>query len=194
MAVLMTLEVPGGTTAHYDRTRELLGPVREGQTPPGLIAHACGVTDDGLLIVDVWESTSLLDDFVQTRLKAALAGAEMPEATVHIAPVHELLFGSGKEPNVLILLETLGLTTEEYDGVTAKMPSHAGAGETHPSVMHAAATEPDEFRIAGLYDSEDTYKEFAQAQMAPAVDNPHHFVLRMWPVYDCVLAQPRTPA
>jgi hypothetical protein len=105
--------------------------------------------------------------------------------------VHDLLFGTGTEPNVLVLFEALGLTTEAYDAIVAKMPSHAGRGTSHPSVMHAAGFEPDGIRIADLWDSEEAYREFVQSQLLPAVDDPRHFVLRVWPVHDCVLAHSR---
>jgi hypothetical protein len=187
MAVLMTLDVPG-TTAQYDWANEILGIAGPNDAPSGLIAHTCAVTDDGIVVVDVWESTRSLDDFAQNRLGAALAEAGMPEGTWNVAPVHELVFGAGKEPNVLVLLTALGMTAEAYDGIVAKMPSHAGGGESHPAVMHAAAVDSDGVRIAALYDSEEAYAEFTQNELLPAVDSPRHFVLRTWPVYNCLLA------
>jgi hypothetical protein len=30
--------------------------------------------------------------------------------------------------------------------------------------------------------------EFAQTQLLPAVENPRHFVLRVWPVHNCFRA------
>jgi hypothetical protein len=188
MAMLMTLEVPGGTTALYDRANEIMRIAGESDAPTGLIAHTCAVTDDGIVVVDVWDSTRSLDDFAQNRLGAALAEAGMPEGTWGVAPVHDLLFGSGTEPNTLVLLHALDMTTDVYDAIVAKMPSHQGDGASHPSVMHAAAAGDDGFRIAALYDSEEVYTDFAQGEMLPAVDNPLHFVLRMWPVHSCLLA------
>jgi hypothetical protein len=194
MAVLMTLDVPGGTTEQYDRMKERAGIAKDTGAPSGLIALACGVTDEGIVVVAVWDSDGALDGFVRGRLDAALAEAGMPDGERRTLPVHDLLFGTGKEPNVLVLFEALGLTIDAYDAIVAKMPSHAGDGETHPSVMHAAAFEPDGFRIADLWDSEEAYREFVRSQLLPAVDDPRHFVLRVWPVHDCVLAQRRAPS
>ncbi len=194
MAVLMTLEVPGGTTAQYDRTNEIIGIAGEDDAPPGLIAHTCAVTDDGIVIADVWDSVSSLDEFAQDRLGAAFAEAGMPVAVPRISPVHHLVFGTGTEPNVLVLLNVSGLTTDEYDALVARMPSHAGSGENHPAVLLVAAEDPDGFRIAGLWDSEAAYMEFAQSQLLPQVDDLRHFVLRVWPVYNCLRAQPRADA
>ena len=194
MAVLMTLDVPGGTTAQYDRTNEIMGVAGADDAPAGLIVHVCAVTDDGIVIVDVWDSVSSLEDFAETRLGPAFVEAGMAAAAPHISPVHDLIFGTGKEPNVLVQLHATGLTTEAYDALVAKMPSHADGGESHPSVIHVAAFEPDGSHVASLWDSEAAYMEFAQSQLLPAVDNPRHFVLRVWPVHNCFRAQPRTEA
>jgi hypothetical protein len=193
MAVLLTLELPGGTTAHYDQAKETAG-LGEGDAPPGLIAHVCAVTDDGLEIVEVWDTVNALDDFVRHRLNPALAEAGIADGTPRISPVHDLIFGTGKEPNILIRLDVFGLTTEAYDGIVAKMPSHDGSGESHPAMLYVGAADPDTFRVASLYGSEEEYKEFATTQMLPAVDNPRHLVLRAWPVHDCLVARSRASA
>ena len=146
------------------------------------------------MIADVWDSVSSLDEFAQDRLGAAFAEAGMPAAVPRISPVHHLVFGTGTVPNVLVLLNVSGLTTDEYDALVARMPSHAGGGENHPAVVIVAAEDPDGFRIAGLWDSEAAYMEFAQSQLLPQVDDLRHFVLRVWPVYNCLRAQPRADA
>jgi hypothetical protein len=167
MAVLMTLEVFGGTTAKYDRANEILGIADVHDAPPGLISHVCGVTDDGILVADVWDSVMSLDDFARNRLQAALEQAEMPEATPHVSPVHNLLFGKGTEPNVIVLIEMPGFTTDVYDAIVARMPAHAGNGENHPAVMHVAAVETDgHLRIADLWDSAESFSDFVQSQIA----------------------------
>jgi hypothetical protein len=192
MPVLMTLEVPGGTTAQYDRANAVMGLAEDGDFPRGLVVHTCAVTDDGIVVVDVWDSASALEDFGRDRLSAALAEAGLAMATPRISPVHNLLFGTGKEPNVLVLLHVSGVTTDEYDALVARMPSYAGGGENHPAVLHVAAVEPDGLHTAGLWDSEAAYKEFAQSQLFPAIASRRHFVLRVWPVHNCIRALPRT--
>jgi hypothetical protein len=188
MAVLVTLDVPGGTTAQYDRALQLVG-LADNDAPAGLVSHACAVTGDGIVVADVWESEASFDEFVRDRLGAALAGSGMPEPVRQVTPVHDLIFGRGEQPNVLVLLQAPGLTTGDYDAIVAKMPSHDGNGESHPAVVHAAASDPDGFRIADLYDSEAAYQEFAQNEMLPAIGDPRHFVLRVWPVHRSLLPQ-----
>ena len=105
--------------------------------------------------------------------------------------MHRLLFGMGKEPNVLVLLHAAGVSTDEYDGLVGKMPTYAGSGENHPSVMHVAASEPEGLYTAGLWDSEPAYKEYAQTQLLPVITSLRHFVLRVWPVHNCLRSRPR---
>jgi hypothetical protein len=192
MHVLMTVEVPGGTTAQYDRTNAVIGIAGEGDLPPGLVVHTCAVTDDGIVVLDVWDSASALEDFARDRLAAALAEGGLAGATPRISAVHKLLVGTGKEPNVLVLLHASGVTADEYDALVARMPSYAGGGENHPAVIHVAAVEPDGLLTAGLWDSEEAYKEFTQSQLFPAIANLRHFVLRVWPVHQCLRAQAPT--
>ena len=185
MAVLMTLEVPGGTTAMYDRTNEILGIAGAQDAPPGLVSHVCGETDDGILVVDVWDSLTALDEFARNRLGAALERAGMPDATPWTSPVHNLLFGAGKEANVIVLVDMAGFTTEAYDAMVAKMPAHVGSGENHPAVMHVAAVEPDgNVRVADLWDSAEAFGEFARTQLAAvAGDDMPPLTPRIVPVY-----------
>jgi hypothetical protein len=192
MAVLMTLEAPGGTTAQYDRANAVMGIAEAGDLPPGLVVHTCAVTDDGIEVVDVWDSVSALDDFAHNRLSAAFKEAGLAGATPRISPVHQLLFGTGKEANVLVLLNAAGVTTDDFDALVARIPFYADGGRNHPSVMSVAAFDPDGVRIAGLWDSEAAYQEFARSQLFPAIQSLRYFVLRVWPVYNHLRAHPGT--
>jgi len=165
MPVLMKLEVPGGTTAQYDRTNEIA--LDDGAAPDGLISNACGVTDDGLLIVDVWESAEAFGRFVEERLGAALAEAGMPEAEPQLMPVHNLLVGTGSDPQVIVVIDGSGMTTDVYDGVADQMEAHTSG--THPASVHVAAVKDDgTVLVCDLWDSPESFGAFAQEQIAPA--------------------------
>jgi len=94
MPVLMILEVPGGTIAQYEKTNEILGVMSDDTAPDGLISHACGEVDGGILVVDLWQSEGALNTFVTTRLRAALTAAGMPEAHPRIVPTHNTIRGA----------------------------------------------------------------------------------------------------
>ncbi|MFJ9429499.1 hypothetical protein ACIRQY_07515 [Streptomyces sp. NPDC101490] len=56
MAVIVTIEIPGGTREQYEKTTRSLGET-DWFPPAGLLAHAAGPDGDGgWRIVDFWES------------------------------------------------------------------------------------------------------------------------------------------
>jgi hypothetical protein len=69
MAVIKVFDITGATEAQYVATCDKLtggnGVVRkkEDWPVPGLISHAAGPTDDGWLVVDVWESDAAFEAF-----------------------------------------------------------------------------------------------------------------------------------
>ena len=81
----MMLEVPGGTIEQYERANELMGITGEDDAPAGLVSHVAAVTEDGIVIADVWESEAALGTFFEDRAGAALAEAGMPQAQPRIA-------------------------------------------------------------------------------------------------------------
>jgi len=86
VAILMVMDVPGGTTGQYDHVLELLPAGR----PPGLISHVCAPTDRGLLVVDVWETQEDLDAFfVSGGFSAALKEAGIVEVQPRVYAIHD---------------------------------------------------------------------------------------------------------
>ena len=77
MAVLMMLELPGATPEQYDRANEILGIAGDEDAPDGLISHAAGLTDEGMVIVDVWDSPESRDKYrlsdVESQRRQAMA-------------------------------------------------------------------------------------------------------------------------
>jgi hypothetical protein len=67
MAIAVILDFPGGTLERYDqvtgRILDAMG-VKPGATPPGGIFHWVAGTDDGIRIVDVWETREHFDRWV----------------------------------------------------------------------------------------------------------------------------------
>jgi hypothetical protein len=87
MPVMMMVEAKGATAEQYDKTNEIMG-VSSGSGIPGLICHSAALTDDGIQIVDVWESEEAFQDFLQNRLGPALGQVSMPPAEPRILPIH----------------------------------------------------------------------------------------------------------
>ncbi len=87
MATIMQMHWREATPDQYDQTRERVGWDRD--VPAGAKLHVSGFADDGLHVVDVWESEQAFGDFMQQRLQPAIAeiGIEgQPE--VKFFPLH----------------------------------------------------------------------------------------------------------
>jgi hypothetical protein len=92
MAVAYEMRFAGATLEQYDRIVELMGYASGGEGEPGGLFHWVTMTDDGLLIVDVWESDEAFERFGREKLapttaQAGVAGA--PDITRH--EVHNYL-------------------------------------------------------------------------------------------------------
>lgn len=75
MSIVMVLEVPGATSEQYDEVNRTIGVYGAADAPEGLISHVCAVTDEGLLICDVWRSEEELEAFVESKVGPALLAA-----------------------------------------------------------------------------------------------------------------------
>ena len=169
MALLMIMETPGGTTDQYEKVNEIMGIRGDEDAPDGLIQHLCARSDDGVVVADVWESQEALDRFFEERLGAALQQAGLgSDSPPRIMPVHNRMTGKGTEPNLLILIEADGLSTDQYDQMASRMPAHADGGSDGPWFAHTAATKDGGIVVADVWDSAESFGQFAEAQIGPA--------------------------
>ena len=170
MAVLMILEVEGGTADQYDRVDELLGGLSPENAPEGLVSHTAAVTDTGLLVADVWESAEDIQRFFEAQLGAALKGAGVePSSPPRVLPVHNHLHGKGREEAVLVLVELEGMTAADYDALTASMSAHGDDGSGHPAVSHVAALTDTGLVAFDVWGSEEEFAKFGKEELAPRV-------------------------
>jgi hypothetical protein len=75
MAVGMLLAGPGITRESYVQlTEEMFGgyPMRDDQSPDGLLVHTAGASDQGWYIYDIWESQEAFGRFVESQLGPAI--------------------------------------------------------------------------------------------------------------------------
>jgi heme-degrading monooxygenase HmoA len=171
MAVLMMLEVPGGTAEQYGQANEIMGIQGDDDAPDGLISHIAARTDDGFLIADVWTTEDAMQAFFEERAGAALAQAGMPQAQPRIAPVHNhIAQGAGTEANYAVIIEIDDLSPDDYDQLISGMGAvHAAGGANHPAVSHlAAVTDDGGMIVVDVWESPEAFEEFATTTIAPA--------------------------
>ena len=83
MPVAIEMNFRGATSDQYDRVLELMG-LTSGNIPPGALFHWTAKTDDGLRVVDVWETREQFDRFAQEQMGPFTQQAgftEPPETT-----------------------------------------------------------------------------------------------------------------
>ena len=92
MPVAVEMNFRGATLDQYDQILEKMGLTPGGSTPPGAISHWVASSDDGIRVVDVWESRDVYDRFAQEQIgpySAEVGITEAPEATFY--EVHSFL-------------------------------------------------------------------------------------------------------
>jgi hypothetical protein len=173
MAVLVMLEVAGGTVEKYAEINELLAIGDDDDAPDGLIYHVAAVADDGLVMADLWRSKEDFERFFGERAGEAMARAEIAEADITrtVAQVHDHTDGTGSEEATLVIIEADDLTPELYDQMRSEMPSHA-EGNNHPAVAHIAAVKEDGgFVVVDVWESPEAFAAFAQSEIGPASES-----------------------
>ena len=80
MAVSIIMDFRGATLGQYDQILERMGLTPGGDTPPGAIFHWVAKTDDGIRVVDVWETREQFDQFANEQIGpfSAEAGIDAP--------------------------------------------------------------------------------------------------------------------
>jgi hypothetical protein len=92
MAVAVQMDFEGGTLAQYDEIVARMGFAPRGAGAPGGLFHWAAETDDGIRVVDVWESREQYEAFAQSSIGplAQEAGVTEPP-TVTYYDVHNYL-------------------------------------------------------------------------------------------------------
>lgn len=162
-------EIPEMTLEQYDRLFEEMGVRGAEDVPAGLLSHAAGDTGEGVLTAGVWAYMERLNIFWAEWLAPAIVKEGLPQVVPRLLPVHNMILrGAGREPGVIVLLEIDGLAPETYDELVAALDAHAGDGSGHPAVSHVAAQTAGGMVIVDVWDSPESFRRFAEEQIAPA--------------------------
>ena len=68
MAVAFKMKFEGATLEQYDRVMELMGLDQGDAAPEGAVFHWVAPTDDGIIVVDVWESDEQFNRFAEEQI------------------------------------------------------------------------------------------------------------------------------
>jgi hypothetical protein len=86
MAVAVEMNFRGATMEQYDQILQKMGLTPNGATPPGALFHWVAPSDDGMRVVDVWESREAFDQFAQEKIgpySAEVGITDPPETTFY---------------------------------------------------------------------------------------------------------------
>ncbi|MGH8992483.1 MAG: hypothetical protein ACRDZ7_13335 [Acidimicrobiia bacterium] len=89
MAVTYIFEVPGAGREQYDAVMARLGP----DNPAGRIYHVAGPTEDGWMVVDVWESNEAFEQFLAEDLIPAARASDFFASLPLTFPAYNIVKG-----------------------------------------------------------------------------------------------------
>src|SRR5262245_17048829 len=92
VAVAVEMSFRGASLEQYDQIIRKMGLTPGGATPPQAISHWVAKTDEGIRVVDVWETQEAYDEFAQAQIgpyAAEVGITELPEMRVY--EVHNYL-------------------------------------------------------------------------------------------------------
>ena len=68
MAVAFKMKFEGATLEQYDRVMELMGLDQGDTSPEGSVFHWVAATDNGIIVVDVWETDEHFNKFAEEQI------------------------------------------------------------------------------------------------------------------------------
>jgi len=94
VAVAVQLDFPGVTLEQYDQAIERMGMLRGGPASRGELFHWVAKTDDGIRVIDVWESREAYEKFAEmTMIPVAPEVGVFDRPKVQFFEVHNYLAG-----------------------------------------------------------------------------------------------------
>ncbi len=79
-------DIPGATLDQYDQVNDEVS----SEKPEGVHAHIAGMTEDGLRVIEVWDSTEAIQRYLESGLGEAMDRANLPEPKITDFEVHKL--------------------------------------------------------------------------------------------------------
>lgn len=110
MAVAIEMDFQDATLEQYDGVIERMGLVPGGRAPAGAISHFAAATDEGLHVVDVWETREAYEQFAREQIGPYSAEVGITtEPTLRFFEVHNHLTPGSMTNEELTRLDDAGL-------------------------------------------------------------------------------------
>ena len=94
MAVAVQLDFQGATLEQYDQVNERVGLLPGGPASPQELFHWVTKTDDGIRVVDVWESREAFETFGREKLTSIYSEVGIPHPPeTQFFEIHNYLAG-----------------------------------------------------------------------------------------------------
>ena len=92
MAVAFKMKFEGATLEQYDQVMQLMGLDQGDASPDGAVFHWVAPTDNGIIVVDVWESDEQFNKFAEEQIGPYTQQVGIPEPPqVSLHEVHNYL-------------------------------------------------------------------------------------------------------
>jgi hypothetical protein len=89
IAIGLIFEGNGVTQEQYEQVLAQACPGN--QPPPGMLYHAAGVGENGIIVIDIWESPASMHAFETEKLKQARQAAHITSHEVTIFPLINIM-------------------------------------------------------------------------------------------------------
>ena len=93
MAVAFEMRFTGASLEKYDEVMRRMGLDQGDRAPDGAVFHWVAQTDDGLVVVDVWESDEQFNEFAESQIGPHTQAVGIAPPAVTRYEVHNTLVG-----------------------------------------------------------------------------------------------------
>jgi hypothetical protein len=169
VSVCFIMDFPGATLDQYDRVIEAMD--LGGENAPGGIAHAAGLHEGSLRVIDVWESDEAFQAFAEAKIGPLTAAEGIPEPEITRVPVHRTRDErhKGEKTTFVQVVRLPGLSTEAFDAADARIVP----GDVSPDglTFHVSGPDGDGFLVADGWTSKGARDAFMDANIRPVMEN-----------------------
>jgi hypothetical protein len=158
MATCFIMDFAGGTREAYDAVLEEMS--LGGQLPPGGLFHACGSTDSGWRVVDVWESPEVFQAFAEAEIGPLAAKHGLGEPQIQSFEVNETRIGDDAP---VAFFQVVGIPFIHSEAEFAEMDKQiTGDDRSAPPgcVYHVNGERDGGYWVADAWSSQEIHDEF----------------------------------